>query len=137
MAWPCRRGGRATDHDPDRDADEWDRASHGASAPFLLAGLSSVTLVFDDDADNFVARQQTLEKLAQAHLPPNVPPQLGPDYSPTGQLYFFTLRSTNPQYDSWKLKALEDFFVEGAQVGRRTSRTSIPLAEQRGSTKCR
>jgi heavy metal efflux system protein len=77
-----------------------------------LAGLSSVTLIFDDDADNLVARQQTLEKLAQADLPPNINPQLGPDYSPTGQLYFFTLRSTNPQYDLMDLKALEDWFVE-------------------------
>lgn len=77
-----------------------------------LAGLSSVTLVFDDEADNLVARQQTLEKLAQVNLPPNVNAQLGPDYSPTGQLYFFTLRSTNPQYDVMELKALEDWFVE-------------------------
>src|SRR5579859_5667838 len=77
-----------------------------------LAGLSSVTLVFDEQADNLVARQQTLEKLAQASLPPNVNPQLGPDYSPTGQLYFYTLESRNPRYDVMELKALEDWFVE-------------------------
>ncbi len=77
-----------------------------------LAGLSSVTLVFDDQADNLVARQQTLEKLAQVNLPPSVNALLGPDYSPTGQLYFFTLTSTNPQYDLMELKALEDWFVE-------------------------
>jgi cobalt-zinc-cadmium resistance protein CzcA len=77
-----------------------------------LAGLSSVTLVFDDQASDIVARQQTLERLAQVTLPPGVNAQLGPDYSPTGQLYFFTLRSTNPQYDLMELKALEDWFVE-------------------------
>ncbi|HEY2164615.1 MAG TPA: efflux RND transporter permease subunit, partial [Gemmatimonadaceae bacterium] len=77
-----------------------------------IPGLSSVTLVFDDDANNIVARQQTLEKLAQVSLPPNVTPQLGPDFSPTGQLYFYTLHSTNPRFDVMELKALEDWFVE-------------------------
>lgn len=76
-----------------------------------LAGLSSVTLIFDDEADNLVSRQQTLEKLAQVNLPPGINPQLGPNFSPVGQLYFFTLRSTNPRYDVMELKALQDWFV--------------------------
>src|SRR5215469_8312470 len=37
-----------------------------------IPGLSSVTLVFDDDANNLVARQQTLEKLAQVNLPAGI-----------------------------------------------------------------
>ena len=37
-------------------------------------------------------------------------PQLGPDYSPTGQLYFFTLESSNPRYDVMELKTLQDWF---------------------------
>ena len=77
-----------------------------------IAGLSSVTLIFGDDADNLVARQQTLEKLAQVTLPAGVNPQLGPDFSPTGQLYFYTLTSTNPQFDVMDLKALEEWFIE-------------------------
>jgi cobalt-zinc-cadmium resistance protein CzcA len=77
-----------------------------------LAGLSSVTLIFDDQADNLVARQQTLEKISQAALPSSVTPQLGPDFSPTGQVYFFTLKSTNPRIDVMELKAIEDWFVE-------------------------
>src|SRR5262252_1213497 len=47
-----------------------------------LFGLSVVTLIFDDDADNFIARQQVLEKLQGVSLPANINPQLGPDYSP-------------------------------------------------------
>src|ERR1700682_4108301 len=54
-------------------------------------GLSSVTLIFDETADNLVSRQQVLEKLQQVTLPANLSPQLGPDYSPVGQIYFFTL----------------------------------------------
>ena len=74
-------------------------------------GLSSVTLIFDDDANGQMSRQQVLEKLAQVNLPPNVNPQLGPDYSPVGQLYFYTLASTNPMYDTMELKSLQDWFV--------------------------
>src|SRR5215831_2823741 len=77
-----------------------------------IPGLSSVTLIFDDDADNFVARQQTLERLAQVALPAGITPELGPDFSPTGQLYFYTLQNTNPRFDVMDLKALQDWFVE-------------------------
>ena len=75
-------------------------------------GLSSVTLIFDEQADNLVSRQQVLEKLQQVTLPPNLSPQLGPDYSPVGQIYFYTLASTNPLYDTVELKSLEDWVLE-------------------------
>src|SRR5512136_1840314 len=77
-----------------------------------LFGLSVVTLTFDDQADNLVSRQQVLERLSQLNLPPGLNPQLGPDYSPVGQLYFYTLKSTNPKYDLMELKALEDWYLE-------------------------
>lgn len=76
-----------------------------------LFGLSVVTLIFDDEADGFQSRQQVLEKLAQASLPPNVAPQLEPDYSPVGQIYFYTLTSTNPTYDRMELKTLQDWVL--------------------------
>ena len=38
-------------------------------------------------------------------------PGIGPDYSPTGQIMFYTLTSTNPKYDVMELKALNDWFV--------------------------
>ena len=75
-------------------------------------GLSSVTLIFDEQADNLLSRQQVLEKLQQVSLPANLNPQLGPDFSPVGQIYFFTLASTNPLYDTMELKSLEDWVVE-------------------------
>ena len=74
-----------------------------------LAGLSVVNLIFDDDAVNFIARQQVLEKLSQITLPSGLQPQLGPDYSPVGQIYFYTLQSTNPLYDVMELKAIQDW----------------------------
>src|SRR5712675_532612 len=43
-------------------------------------GLSSVTLIFDEQANSLLSRQQVLEKLQQVNLPPNLNPQLGPDF---------------------------------------------------------
>ncbi len=37
---------------------------------------------------------------------------MGTDWSPAGQIYFFTLHSTNPQYDVMELKSIEDWIVE-------------------------
>src|SRR5208282_6020154 len=53
-----------------------------------------------------------LSDLAQVTLPPNVNPQMGTDWSPVGQIYFFTLRSTNPKYDVMELKSIEDWVIE-------------------------
>lgn len=76
-----------------------------------LAGLSVITIIYDDDIATFTARQEVLDRLAQATTPLGVNPGLGPDYSPTGQIMFYTLTSTNPQYDTMELKALQDWFV--------------------------
>jgi cobalt-zinc-cadmium resistance protein CzcA len=77
-----------------------------------LFGLSSLTLVFDDESSNDWNRQKVLERLAQVTLPANLQPQMGTDYSPVGQIYFYTLKSTNPQYDVMALKSLEDWVLE-------------------------
>ena len=62
-----------------------------------LAGLSSVTMIFDDDSTNDWNRVKVVERLAQVTLPQGLQPQIGTDWSPVGQIYFFTLHSTNPQ----------------------------------------
>jgi cobalt-zinc-cadmium resistance protein CzcA len=79
---------------------------------FSLFGLSDIKLIFDDESDNDWNRERVLERLSQVTLPPNVVPQMGTDWSPVGQIYFFTLHSTNPAYDSMELKSLEDWVVE-------------------------
>jgi heavy metal efflux system protein len=79
---------------------------------FSLFGLSDLKLVFEDGTDNAWNRERVLERLSQVTLPPGVVPQMGTDWSPVGQIYFFTLRSTNPQYDPMELKSLEDWVVE-------------------------
>src|ERR1700729_2600653 len=77
-----------------------------------LFGLSSLTMVFDDESENDWNRAKVLERLAQVTLPTGLQPQMGTDWSPVGQIYFFTLHSTNPQFDIMDLKSIEDWFVE-------------------------
>ena len=77
-----------------------------------LFGLSSLMLIFDDDSDNDWNRQKVLERLSMVTLPATLQPQIGTDYSPVGQILFYTLHSTNPNYDVMELKALEDWVLE-------------------------
>jgi cobalt-zinc-cadmium resistance protein CzcA len=77
-----------------------------------LFGLSSVTLIFNDESSNDWNRQKVLERLSQVTLPQNLQPQMGTDWSPVGQIFWYTLKSTNPQYDLMDLKSIEDWTLE-------------------------
>jgi len=79
---------------------------------FSLFGLSDVKLIFDDEEENAWNRERVLERLSQVTMPTGVVPQMGTDWSPVGQIYFFTLKSTNPSYDVMELKSIEDWVVE-------------------------
>ena len=74
-----------------------------------IFGLSLVTLIFDDQSVNEWNRQKVLERLTQVSVPPGVQPQIGTDWSMTGQIYWYTLRSTNPAYDLMNLRSIEDW----------------------------
>ena len=82
-----------------------------------LAGLSSLMLVFDDDSTSDVNREHVLERLSMVSLPANLVPQMGSDWSPVGQIYWYTLESTTPSYDVMEKKALEDWFLEKSFKG--------------------
>src|ERR1700685_4677761 len=69
-----------------------------------LFGLSSLMMIFDDESSNDWNRQKVLERLSQVTLPAGLTPQMGTDWSPVGQIYFYTLHSTNPRYDVMDLK---------------------------------
>ena len=77
-----------------------------------LFGLSSLMLIFDDQSDNDWNRQKVLERLSEVTLPANLQPQIGTDYSPVGQIYWYTLHSSNPAYDLMELKSIEDWTLE-------------------------
>ena len=79
---------------------------------FSLFGLSDIKLIFTDDSDNNWNRERVLERMSQATLPNGVVPTMGTDWSPAGQIYFFTLHNTNPAFDVMELKSIEDWVVE-------------------------
>jgi cobalt-zinc-cadmium resistance protein CzcA len=79
---------------------------------FSLFGLSDLKLIFDDEEENAWNRERVLERLSQVTLPAGVVPQMGTDWSPVGQIYFFTLKSTNPNYDVMEMKSIEDWVIE-------------------------
>ena len=82
-----------------------------------LAGLSSLMLIFDDGTTSDVNREHVVERLGQVNLPANLVPQMGTDWSPVGQIYWYTLESTNPTYDVMEKKSLEDWLLEKSFKG--------------------
>ena len=77
-----------------------------------LFGLSVVTLTFEDGVDVLAARQQMMERLPDADLPPNVEPSLGALATPIGEVYRYTLDSETE--DPMTLRTLEDWVVRPA-----------------------
>ena len=68
-------------------------------------------MIFDDGSSNDLNRQKVLEKLSQVNLPPGLQPVMGSDFSPVGQIYLYTLKSTNPAYGVTELKTLQDWVL--------------------------
>jgi cobalt-zinc-cadmium resistance protein CzcA len=68
-------------------------------------GLSQVIVTFEDDVDIYFARTQVAEKLRDAEVPDGVVPTLGPNDTPVGQIYQYTLESdrhTPSELRSWQ-----------------------------------
>jgi heavy metal efflux system protein len=78
-----------------------------------IFGLSFVIMIFDDSSVNDWNRQKVLERLTQVDLPSgqNLQPQIGTDWSTTGQIYWYTIRSTDPRYDLMQLRSIEDWVL--------------------------
>jgi cobalt-zinc-cadmium resistance protein CzcA len=79
---------------------------------FSLAGISSIMMNFNDSSDNSWNREKVLERLSGITLPANLVPQLQTDWSPAGQIYWYTIESKNPTVDVMEQKALEDWTLE-------------------------
>jgi cobalt-zinc-cadmium resistance protein CzcA len=77
-----------------------------------IFGLSFVLMIFDDQSNNDWNRQKVMERLAGVNLPPGLMPQMGTDWSTVGQIYWYTIHNTNPQYDLLDLKSIEDWTLE-------------------------
>jgi cobalt-zinc-cadmium resistance protein CzcA len=76
---------------------------------FSLAGISSIVMNFDDGSNNSWNRERVLERLSNVTLPAGLQPQLQTDWSPVGQIYWYTIESENPEYDVMEQKSLQDW----------------------------
>src|SRR5712664_3879934 len=76
-----------------------------------IFGLSYVLLIFDDSSNNDWNRQKVLERMAQADLPPGLQPSMGTDWSLTGQIYWYVLRSANPKIDLMDLRSIQNWTI--------------------------
>jgi cobalt-zinc-cadmium resistance protein CzcA len=75
-------------------------------------GLSMVTIVFNDDVDNYFARQLVNERLneARARIPAGLEPALGPVATAFGEVYQYTLEGEG--YNAMELKTLHDWEIK-------------------------
>lgn len=58
-----------------------------------MFGLSVIKIIFEDDVDDFFARQQVNNQLRNVSLPDDVTPDVQPPYGPTGEVFRYTLKS--------------------------------------------
>jgi cobalt-zinc-cadmium resistance protein CzcA len=79
---------------------------------FSLAGISSIIMNFNDSSENNWNRERVLERLTMVTLPAGLTPQLQTDWSPAGQIYWYTIESKNPNFDVMEQKSLEDWTLE-------------------------
>ncbi|MGO9537064.1 MAG: efflux RND transporter permease subunit, partial [Limisphaerales bacterium] len=83
-----------------------------------MFGFSLITVIFDDQIDNYFARSRVLERLNYLGdvMPAGVEPKLGPDATGLGWVYEYYLavdptRSPQGGYDLGQLRAIQDWFV--------------------------
>jgi len=75
-----------------------------------LYGLSDVRLTFDEDTDDYFARQVVFERFSDLQLPTGVTPSLAPLFSPSGLVYRYVIES--PDRSPQELKTYEDWVIE-------------------------
>jgi cobalt-zinc-cadmium resistance protein CzcA len=74
-------------------------------------GLSQITIVFEDDANNAYVRNLANQLLSTITLPAGAQPALSPDATPIGEVYRYTMRAV-PGFPAEEVRALEDWVAE-------------------------
>lgn len=75
-----------------------------------MFGLSIIKIIFDDDVDDFFARQQVNNQLRNVQLPDEVEPDVQPPYGPTGEIFRYTLESKDK--DTRDLLTLQNWVID-------------------------
>lgn len=74
-----------------------------------MFGLSVIKIVFDDNVDDFFARQQVNNQLRNVSLPSDVEPEVQPPYGPTGEVFRYVLTGKNR--DSKDLLTIQNWTI--------------------------
>lgn len=79
-----------------------------------MFGYSFVQVTFKDEIDFYWARSRVSEQLGSAasQLPDGVVPQLGPDATGLGQVYYYTLQPPEEGMGLAELRSMQDFVVK-------------------------
>lgn len=89
-------------------------------------GFSTVFIIFEEKVDFYWSRSRVLEKLSSlpaGTLPEGVQPMLGPDATPLGQVFWYTLEGRDPAgrpvggWDLNELRSIQDWHVRYALLG--------------------
>ena len=82
------------------------------SRSISLYELSDVILTFQEDTDDYFARQVVFERLSEVTYPTGVQPTIAPLFSPSGLIYRYVIES--PDRSPQDLKTIEDWVLERA-----------------------
>jgi len=74
-----------------------------------LFGLSVVTVIFEDDVDDFYAQQYAANRLQGIDLPDGADADIEPPYGATGEIFRYVIRSDKPIKE---VTALQDWVIE-------------------------
>lgn len=75
-----------------------------------MFGLSVIKIIFEDDVEDFFARQQVNNLLQSVSLPDGVSPDIQPPYGPTGEVFRYVLKSKNK--DSKELLTIQNWVID-------------------------
>ncbi|MFM7023471.1 MAG: efflux RND transporter permease subunit [Flavobacteriales bacterium] len=75
-----------------------------------MFGLSVIKIIFEDEVDDFFARQQVNNQLRNVNLPDEVEPDVQPPYGPTGEIYRYVLKSD--KRDSRDLLTIQNWVID-------------------------
>jgi cobalt-zinc-cadmium resistance protein CzcA len=75
-----------------------------------MFGLSVIKIIFEDNVDDFFARQQVNNQLRNVRLPADVDPDVQPPYGPTGEVYRYVLKSSTR--DTRELLTIQNWVID-------------------------
>ncbi len=76
-------------------------------------GLSQVVATFSDNTSVYDARQFIMERLASVELPEGLrPPELGPLSTGLGEVFHYTVQSTDPNRSLDELRVIQDWIIK-------------------------